>query len=82
MVPGQPGQAVPVRIQSRAAVEVIPRDQDFPGFKIGSIWIDVETDDGVNRFSTGNGMVFPHADQALALAIEDKVGVAEICLGG
>ena len=77
MVPREPCQPRTVWADARRGVEVVSRRQYVSRAALG----DIERDDGVDRLTTGHGVVLADADQAAARTVDDAVGVPEAELG-
>ena len=72
VIPGQPSQTVAVRTQAGCRIEVVPAREDlwFPCAR------DVYANQSVDDL-TGNCMVFAHANDATALAVNDAICISK-----
>ena len=72
VVPGEPGQGAAIGAEPRAGIEVGARDQHPPGLRRA---LQGEAHDLVDRLGRALAMVLAHADEAIAAAVHDRVGV-------
>ena len=71
VIPAEPSQRAAIRRQARRGVKIVALGQH----RFGAIWPDRAK--RVDRMRSAIGRVqFAHADQALALTVDDKIGVA------
>ena len=78
VIPGQPGQPRAVGAEARVGIEIVARHQHLPA---GRVAVHAHAGDRVDRLAAGDRVVFAHADQPAAAAIDDRVGVAQRDLG-
>ena len=77
MVPRQPGDLGAIRVEPRVGIEITPGDKDclFPAGEIN-------TDQAIHRFLSRRPVIFAHADQMLALGVNNGVGIAQPAFRG
>ena len=72
MIPGQPSQAVAVRTQAGGRIEVVTAREDLRLPGTSDVYANQSVDD-----LTGNCVVFAHANDATALAVNDAICISK-----